>query len=103
MNTNKIIVLSSVVIIILLIAVPTAYKVIKNHHHNLYKVVNDKIIDNAKRCYDDEICQDDRVTLEFLYKNDYLDEMADPVTKEVYSLNSYVLKNEDNYEFVVVE
>ncbi len=100
---NKRIICITIVFILLLISIPTTYKVIKNHHNNLYKAVNEKIIESAKRCYYDEVCTDSTVTLEFLYENKYLNsKMNDPVTKEYYNESSYVKKDNNNYEFVVV-
>ena len=100
---NKKIISVSIIIVVLLITIFTTYKVIKNHHNNLYKVVNDKIIESAKRCYYDEVCIEDKVTLEFLYQKEYLkDKLSDPVTKEYYNELSYVQKNNDSYEFFVV-
>lgn len=100
---NKKVVIISVIIILAIISIPTAYKVVTNHQKNLYKVVNNKIIESAKRCYYDEVCQDEKITLEFLYQNNYLEEKVnDPVSKEYYNELSYVIRNDDNYEFVVV-
>ena len=100
---NKKVVIISVIIILAIISILTAYKVVTNHQKNLYKVVNNKIIESAKRCYYDEVCQDEKITLEFLYQNNYLEEKVnDPVSKEYYNELSYVIRNDDNYEFVVV-
>lgn len=100
---NKKIVIISVIIILVIISIPTGYKVIKNHHNNLYKVVNDKIIESAKKCYYDDVCIEDKITLKFLYEKGYLKEkLNDPVTKEYYNEASYVKRDNNNYEFVVV-
>lgn len=103
MKSNKIIVISSIIIIILIIAIPTTYKVIKNHNQNLYKVVEDKIIEKAKECYYDQKCLEDKITLKELYDNKYLDKMSDPITKEYYNENSYVERKDNKYKFIVVE
>ncbi len=103
MNTNKITIISSVIIIILILAIPTTYKVIKIHNQNLYKVVEDKIIEKAKECYYDKKCVNEKITLEELYEYKYLDIVSDPITKEEYNKLSYVEKKDDKYKFVVVE
>ena len=103
MNTNKIVVISSIIIIILIIGIPTTYKVIKNHNQNLYKVVEDKIIEKAKSCYYDQKCLNEKITLKELYDNKYLDKVSDPISKEYYNENSYVEIKNNNYKFVVVE
>ena len=103
MKSNKIIVISSIIIIILIIAIPTTYKVIKNHNQNLYKVVEDKIIEKAKECYYDQKCLEDKITLKELYDNKYLDKMSDPITKEYYNENSYIERKDNKYKFIVVE
>ena len=103
MNTNKIVVISSIIIIILIIGIPTTYKVIKNHNQNLYKVVEDKIVEKAKECYYDQKCLEDKITLKELYDNKYLDKVSDPISKEYYNENSYVEIKNNKYKFVVVE
>ena len=103
MKTNKIIVISSIIIIILIIAIPTTYKVIKNHNKNLYKVVEDKIVEKAKACYYDQKCLNEKITLKELYDNKYLDKVSDPISKEYYNENSYVERKNNKYKFVVVE
>ncbi len=103
MNTNKIIVVSSIIVIILIIAIPTTYKVIKNHNQTLYKVVEDKIVEKAKACYYDKKCTNEKITLKELYQNKYLDKVSDPITKEYYNENSYVERKNNKYKFIVVE
>ena len=95
--------ISSIIIIILIIAIPTTYKVIKNHNQNLYKVVEDKIVEKAKKCYYDKKCLEDKITLKELYKNKYLDKVSDPISKEYYNENSYVEIKNNKYKFVVVD
>ena len=103
MKSNKIIVVSSIIIIILILAIPTTYKVIKNHNKNLYKVVEDKIVEKAKECYYDKKCLEEKITLKELYENEYLDKVSNPITKEYYNENSYVEIKNNKYKFVVVE
>ena len=103
MNTNKIIIISTLVVVLLLISIPTCYKVIKNHHESLYRVVEDKIIDAAKKCYYEEKCLEDKITLKELYSLEYIEKVSNPVTKEYYNENSYVLRTNNKFEFVEKE
>ena len=103
MNTNKIIIISSIVVIILLLTIPTVYKVVTTHYEHLYESTYDKIIDSAKKCYYDSVCQEDKITLKMLYENNYLTTVNNPVTKEIYNENSYVKKEDKEFIFVVVE
>ncbi len=103
MTTNKITIMGSIIIIILIISIPTAYYVVKNYQNNLYRVVEEKIIGAAKKCYYENVCQDEKITLEFLYEKDYLDEISNPVTKEYYNPSSYVLKEDKTFVFYPVE
>ena len=103
MKINKIIIISSIIVIILIIGIPTTYKVIKNHNQNLYKVVEDKIIEKAKECYYAEKCLDEKITLKELYDNKYLDKVSDPITKEYYNDKSYVERKNNKYKFIIVE
>ena len=102
MNTNKVTIIGTIVIIFLIIFLPTTYKVIKTHHDNLYRVVEEKIIENAKKCYYEDKCLEDKITLDTLYQNGYLDACVDPVTKEYYNKESYVLVKDNDFTFVRV-
>lgn len=104
MNVNKIIVIGSIILIISLISFPTIYKVIKNHKDNLNQVVYKNVIESAKKCYYEEVCTNNTITLKELYKNNYLEKVSNPVTKEYYNESSYVRVIDDDYfEFIVVE
>lgn len=103
MNTNKITIIGSIIIIIILISIPTIYKVIKNHNDTLNEVVLKEIIESAKKCYAEEVCVNDKITLKELYDNDYLEKVSNPITKEYYNESSYVKRTDNSYEFVVEE
>jgi len=103
MNINKITIIGSVIAIVLIITVPTIYKVIKTHNDTLYQVVEDKIIEAAKKCYYEDQCINEKIYLKDLYKLEYLEALSDPITKEYYNVESYVLREELNFVFVVVE
>lgn len=103
MNTNKITVVGSVIAILLIISIPTIYKVIKNHQNNLYQVVEEKIINGAKKCYYEEKCTEDIITLSELYDLNYLDKISNPVTKEYYNEESYIEYKNNEFKFIVVE
>ena len=103
MNTNKITVIGSIIVIILIISIPTIYKVVDMHQKNLYRVVEEKIIEKAKECYYTNVCKGPNITLEELYQNNYLEEMSNPVTKEVYNKNSYVKVEGNTFAFIVEE
>ncbi len=101
MNTNKILITTSIIILIL-IFIPTMYKTVKTHEDNLYKVLNKEVIEAYKKCLNEEVCKSNKATLEELYQNKYLDKLIDPVTKRVYNEDSYVIKKDNNYKFVVI-
>lgn len=103
MNTNKITIIFSVIAIFLIISIPTIYKVVKNHNNDLYKASENKIIEAAKKCYYEEICLDEKILLKDLYNLEYLDKISNPITKEYYNENSYVLRNNNTFEFIDIE
>ena len=103
MNISRITVITTIISIILLLTVPTFYKIIKNHNDNLYRVVEGKIISRAEQCFYDEKCSENEITLKELYEKDYLEEISNPVTKEYYNENSYVLRNKTDFKFIEVE
>jgi competence protein ComGC len=98
MNSSRSIISLTVIICTLIIAIPTFYKVITEHNRKLNIVTNKMIIEAAQDCYYDNKCQNTKITLEELYNQGYLSErVINPVTKEVYADNSYViLKKEDS-------
>jgi len=103
MTINKRIITISIIIILLILVIPTGYKVVKNHHYNLYQVVEKKIIDSAKKCYYEENCLNKKIMLKELYEQEYLEKVSDPVSKEYYNDSSYVEVKDNIFKFVVVE
>ena len=92
MKSSKIIIYLSIIACIAIVGIPTLYKVISENHRKLYIVTNKMVIEAAEKCYYDDKCKSTKVTLKELYDNSYLTEkIIDPVTKEVYADNSYVL------------
>ncbi len=90
MNTNKITIIGSIIVIVLILIIPTTYKVIKNHQNRLYEVVEKKIVEAAKKCYYEEKCVSEQITLKELYDLDYLEQISNPITKEYYNESSYI-------------
>ena len=87
----------------MLIGIPTVYKVVNNYNNNLYRVIDSKIINSAKKCYYEEVCKENKITLAKLYKLKYLEKVSNPVTKEHYNEESYVKVNKNKFEFIVKE
>ena len=100
MNTNKMLITISIIIILFLLLIPTTYKVIKNHRNHLTLVVESKIIEAAKKCYYEELCKNNKITLKELYDINYLEPVSNPINKEYYNDNSYVLVIDNNFKFI---
>jgi len=103
MNTNKIIIIGTIIAILIILGIPTIYKVIKNHQDNLYQVVEEKIINSAKKCYYEEKCVESKILLKQLYELKYLEKVSNPISKEYYNEKSYVKIKDNTFKFVVVE
>ena len=99
MNRNKVIINITIVAIILIILIPTVYNIIKKHNDRLIKVTEKRIEEAAKDCYLKNICKDNKITLKVLYDNNYLEKESNPITKEYYNENSYVLVKNNTYIF----
>ena len=98
MRSSRFIICLTIIICSLLVSIPMFYKVISENHRKLY-IVNEKmVIEAAKRCYFDDKCKNIKITLKELYENNYLkNKVINPVTKEVYSDESFVeLKKVDS-------
>ena len=67
--------------ILLIFLLIGAYKTLNNHHNKEYLVVNKKILEAAKKCYKEDVCENN-ITLKYLYDNKYLSVQIDPITKE---------------------
>ena len=68
---------------ILLISV---YKAEKKHEEKLMLAINNKIKEAAKECYLKKECNK-KITLQDLYNKKYLEEIINPVTKEIMDKN----------------
>ncbi|MBR4231445.1 MAG: hypothetical protein IKR74_04775 [Bacilli bacterium] len=98
MRSSKFIICLSIIICSLMVSIPTFYKVISENHRKLYIVTEKLVIEAAEKCYYDDKCKNTKITLKELYENNYLkDKVINPVTKEIYSDNSFVqLKKVDS-------
>lgn len=100
MNISKITIYVTIFLVVMIIGVPTFYKVIKNNNKKISLVTEKKIIEKAYECIYDGKCTSNKVYLKELYDNKYLREtLSDPVSKTIYSEDSFVLinKNEANF------
>ncbi len=95
--------ISLIILSFFLVAAFTTYKVVTKHQKNLLLVSEKRIVEAAKKCQWEEKCPQDKVLLKELYANNYLEQEINPLTKEIYNDNSYVLKKEDTYQFIVVD
>lgn len=102
-KVNKKIILGTIFIIITIIGGTTTYKVIKKHHSNMLLVSSKYIEEKARDCYNDKKCLTNEITLEMLYSNNYLVKQVNPITKEYYNEKSYVLKEDSNYTFKIID
>lgn len=99
MNKNRIIIYATLVLAILLIAVPSTIKVVEKHNERLLKNTIKKIEEAAKDCYYNDSCVEEYITLEELYEKTSLELLSNPITKKVYSVDSYVNVKE-NFKFI---
>ena len=98
----KKITISLICLIILLIGGFTTYKVIKKHNDNLMLVSEKRITEAASRCFNEDKCEGNKVTLKELYNKKYLEQEINPLTKEIYNENSYITKEENTYKFILI-
>ncbi len=103
MNTNRISIITTVCTLIILISVPTIYKLFKIHDANLNAVVEKLVIETAKECYYTKECTSDKIYLKDLYALNKLERVSNPITKEYYNEESYVLRSGDDFEFIIVD
>lgn len=98
MKVKEIIVLILLSVVLLYTGV-IAYKMVYKHNENLIVVTTKRIEEAAKKCVSEDKCTKNNITLEVLYKNGYLNEEFNPVTKEIYSKNSKISFENNKYVF----
>ncbi len=103
MNTNKVTIIFTCISILLIITIPTVYKVVKNHNKDLYTSIDNKIVEAAEECYYNGKCLNNKILLKDLYDLEYLEPVSDPVSKEFYNENSYVMRDGTTFTFNIVE
>ena len=96
---NKWIITITLVIVIGLISGVTTYKVVTTYQSNLIKVEEKYLIEQAKACINEKKCTENKITLKTLYDFEYIDKEVNPVTKEYYSLDSYIEYKDGTYSF----
>ena len=70
-------------IILLVLIIPSSYAVYTTHNDRLYEVLDKKMIEQAKSCYNKKECITKIITLQELYNKGYLEEQIDPLSKEI--------------------
>ena len=99
---NKFIIIFTIVIVFGVIIGVTAFKVITYHDKKVNLVESKYIIEKAKRCVYDKVCNESKITLQELYDNGYLEKQVNSITKEYYNNESFVIKNGNEYEFIIL-
>lgn len=88
--SNKKVIFLTLFIILGMIAVPTIYKIYKNHNDNLVRVVEQEFLFQAKKCFYEDNCSK-KIYLSDLYKKKYLeDKLFNPINKKYYRDDSYI-------------
>ncbi len=102
MKKNKIYIYGTILIVLVLILVPSLAKVVKKHQDYLLQNTIKTITETAKDCYYNDSCVGDIIYLSELYEKTSLTTMSNPLTKKIYSENSYIdVKND--FTFVEVD
>ncbi|MBE6161303.1 MAG: hypothetical protein E7158_03695 [Firmicutes bacterium] len=103
MNRNKIIINTTIISIVIIVLIPTLYTIIKKHNDRLMEVSTKRIVEAAKKCYDEEKCKSKKITLKELYDNKYLKKESNPITKKYYNEKTYIKKKNNDYKLIIVD
>ena len=90
-----------IIIVILLIIIPSTVYIIKSHYDSMYLVINKKVVEQANNCFNENKCDNKKITLKELLDKGYIEKIYDPISKELINLDSYV--DLDNNEFKIVK
>ena len=102
MEKNKInkINIALIIIVFALIIIPTIIYILNNHYNNMYLVIEKKVKEQAQKCKLDDVCKDNKITLQELVDNKYIDKIYDPKTKELINLSSYIDLETNEFKIV---
>ena len=90
---KRIIICLTLIALIFIILIPTIYKLITDYHQDSYLVVEKKATEAAQKCWNDQVCLNESVTLKELYNNGYLETLVNPISKKIYDENSTIKKS----------
>lgn len=89
-KTTKTIIISTILVIIILIAITTSYQINLKHKQKLFSSMQNKIIDQALKCHNEDNCQENKILLKELYEKKYLETIINPLNDEYLNENSYI-------------
>lgn len=87
-------------IVILLVIVPSFIKVKQEHNKKLWDVTNKEVIEAAQKCRNESGCLENKVTIDYLINKGYLNNVVNPLTKEIINKNSYY--DYETKEFIII-
>lgn len=90
---NKLFVIVTILVACVVIVLPITKNIKETHNDKMIKVTENKIKEAAKKCYLDNVCNNE-TTLGTLYQKKYIEKQSNPVTKKYYDESS-VIKLED--------
>lgn len=91
-TSNLNIIVSTILICMLIVLGVSIYKYLKNHDAKLIYSTEENVKYFAYRCYLEGECQS-ITTLGTLYDKGYIEEVVNPVTKEIVSRDKYIFIN----------
>lgn len=87
---NRIVIPGTIIIIVIMIGIPTFINVKKDHENKLIRVTQGRIKEAAKKCFLDDKCKGNEITLQSLYDMGYLKTQVNPITKKYYDSSSLI-------------
>jgi len=85
--------------LIVIISIPTIKIVVTNYNNKLYNAVISKMETAASKCINESICSHEKITLKELYEAKYLERIVNPLNKEYFNEDAYLLVKENGFEF----
>ncbi len=86
-----------------IVIIPSSITLISEHNERLMEASEKKIIESAIKCKKEEKCMNENIFLKDLYELKYLENEFNPVTKEIYSEESYVILKDEKTDFIIVK
>lgn len=93
----------TIIIIIAVIITSSCIKTNKKHKEKMFNSTVRKIEEKALKCYNEEVCPNNKIYLKELYDNSYLEREVNPLNNEYINDESYVIIDDNEASLTIID